>query len=369
MYIYILSMAMVPMLGLLKGKYGKLGVVLNGLQLFAILALRDTTMGVDLLNYEGGYAFISTLSFDNLVSRLHIFQVADLVYPYAFESGYCVMNWLCSKLGLSFHGFLVVCAAISIISITRFIIKHSLNTWLSFSMFIGLGMYEYCFGIIRQTLAVAILLYAYDYILENKPKRFFLLVVLAFTIHRVAILFCILYIFSKVKITRKKMIVYLGGCLAFLFFSTFFFTSILTNILEKLGKSTYTSAKFTVNNQILLMVSIAIIILLFVNFDVFLDKNLNTLMWSFLLSIPIEIIGMNNDGFARAVEIFFISVIVLIPNIVALYGRRNVEENSTLIIRLDTSTLVTGVIYLLMFGLMIYLMKDSFVVPYVWYKI
>ncbi|GEM_PF-6138402 len=371
MGIYVLSMAMIPIFGLLRGKNKQLGATLNGIQLFLILAFRDITLGADLSNYSGGYQFISSLSFGELIKRLHLFNVADLVYPYAYESGYCVFNWICSKIGLSFHGFLVVCSAFIIISVTKFISKYSLNEWLSFSLFLGLGMYEYSFGILRQTLAVAILLFAFDCAIEGKTKKFLLLVFLAFTMHRIAILFCIIYFLSRVQINKNKMIRYVGICAIFVIFSNLIYEKVIAFVLAKIGKSTYINITFKINNQIILMFAISIIIILFIDFEIFKEKELNIFMWSFLCAIPIEILGMNNDGFARAVEIFYIAIIVLLPNIVTLYGKKNsqVREEKFLIVSIDTNTIITCIIYLMMFGMMIYTLKDSFIVPYIFYKL
>ena len=45
------------------------------------------------------------------------------------------------------------------------------------------------------------------------------------------------------------------------------------------------------------------------------NKSSKIICYGYLLSIPIEIVGLMNDGIARMVEILFIFAIVLIPNI------------------------------------------------------
>ncbi|MGO5542848.1 EpsG family protein [Blautia sp. HCP3S3_H10_1] len=376
MSLYILNMGILPIYSLLKKKNKKYGVFFVGLQLFLILALRDITVGVDLSNYGGGYKFIGGLTFKSLLSRLHLIQTAELVYPYSYESGYCVINWIFSKLGFSFHGFLIICAAFTIISLCIFINKYSSKPWLSFALYIGLGMYEYSFGILRQTLALSILLYGIDFIKQKKFKKFIFIVFIAFTIHRLAILFCVLYFLGNKIITKRLMGSCIFSCIIFLGISKMFYTGVIGRLLSIIGKSTYAESNFSINNQIILMFLIALLILFAVDFDLFKRKDMNLFMWSFLCAIPIEIIGMNNDGFARAIEIFYIAIIILIPNIINTYGVRyckntygqkyKIRWNGNQL--LLTKLIAEIIVFVLVFGLYIYLLKASPIVPYKLYK-
>ena len=83
MWIYLLNVLTIPIYNrLIKNR--KLFIILVGLQLFLILALRSTVLGVDLPNYEGGYEFIGGLDNNDLWSRLNGFGMADLVYPFNY---------------------------------------------------------------------------------------------------------------------------------------------------------------------------------------------------------------------------------------------------------------------------------------------
>lgn len=373
MWIYLINIVILPLYGMFRRR--NIGIFIAGMQLFLILAFRDVTVGVDLGNYIGGFNFISELSFSDLCSRLHLVSTADLVYPYSYESGYCVLNWLCGKIGLSFHSFLVIHAAFVVFSVCRFISKYSYKPWMSFCLFIGLGMYEHLFGILRQTLAVAILLYGFDCINSRKWKKFIIIVFLAFTMHRLSIIFVILYFLMNKRITKAVMIKFLAGCTVFLGFSQIFYTRIISNLLRFIGKEGYTQSDFSINNLIITMLLFTILILIFVDFEIFKEKTMNMFMWSFLCSIPIEILGMNNDVFARSIEIFYIAVIILLPNIIRMYGLK-IEQNQQVISYLKRTTRQTTlirliaslIVYVLMIGLLIYVLKDSVIVPYVLYK-
>ena len=368
MGIYIFNMLMMPLYGKLRKKTG---IVVICIQLFLILALRADSLGVDLDNYIGGYEYISQLSFLNMWSRLHLFKIAELVYPYSYESGYVLLNWLCSHIGLSFHSFLVLNAGIIVVSLYSFVKKYSNIPWISFVLFIGLGMFEYSFGILRQTIAVAILMQSAKYIKSQKLIKFLCVVLLAFTFHRVSIIFVPLYFLYKVRVTKNRMITWTFASLILMVISNFIYRSIIEKILLLIGKTRYLKADFKMNNQIILMLAIMVIIIMFIKEKMF-DNDVNKLcMWGFMCAIPIEIVGMNNDGFARSVEIFYIFVILLLPNIIYNYGKNcRVDERGKDIYRYDrniynTKIIITAVLYLLVFGFMIYQFNASAIAPYI----
>lgn len=369
MGIYIFNLLSMPVYGLIKNK--KVSTFLASLQMFLILALRSNTTGVDLINYIGGYQFIGSMHFGELLSRLHLIKIADLVYPYAYESGYTVLNWIASKLGLSFHGFLVLLAAFTMLSVGVFIYRYSVRPWLSFVLFIGLGMYTYSFGILRQTIALSILLWSIPYVEKKKYKPLIAIFALAFTIHRSSIIFALLVFFANFKIKKEQILKYLFLCIGLTFLSPYLYRFLIVKILSILRKERYFSTAFSLNNQIILMFTIAILVVLLIDFKAFQNPTNRLVFWGFLLSIPFEILGMNNDGFARIIEYYYIFAIILIPFAVESYGicfdsdgrimhKRGIERTPILF-------LAKIVIIIAMLWLMIHRLEGTLLVPYVLY--
>ena len=319
MWIYVLNFILILLYGFLF-KNKKLFVTLAAVQIFLILALRAPTLGVDLDNYSGGYEYIAGLDFRDMLSRLHLVKVADLIYPYSFESGYVVFNWIVAALGFDFQGFLMVHAAITVAIVAVFIYRHSDDAPISFILFISLGFFTYLFGILRQTLAMAVFLMAIPCIKKRQPIRYLLWCLLAFTVHRAAILVVPLYFVYNLKMTKRRYVglcAALGGLLAV---SPLLAEYVLAPILELLGKSRY-QLSFSLNNYILLMAGFAVLILIFTSFEDFFEKNLDNsfLCWCFLWAFAIEIMGLYNDVIARAMQIPYIAIIALIPNILKRY--------------------------------------------------
>lgn len=355
-----------PLYGLIKNR--KVSIFLMSFQLFLILACRSVKCGMDLLGYIGGYHFISGLTFSNLLQRLHFISTADLVYPYSYESGYTLACWFASWLGFSFHDFLIVIAVFTMISVGVFVYRYSVIPWLSFVLFIGLGMYLYSFGILRQTIAFCILLWTIPYITKKNYQIPIVLLLLAFTFHRSSIIFAFLFFFSRFTLPKKMVIKYLITCIAFSFVSPFIYQSQIGRILAAFGKQRYIDAQFMLNNQIILMFLISILVIVLLDFKAFNNTNNKIILLGFLLSIPVEIIGMNNANFARGVEYFYIFAIILIPFSLLNYGVVFNEGGKKIVQTNDERFFiyfVTSLIILFsMLWLMIHQLEGSPLVPY-----
>ena len=85
MLIYLLLAAMMPIWGMLWPRNKKIVIFMCCTTMFLFLALRAETLGVDLDNYSAGYNYIRGLNFSEMISRLHFFRTAELVYPFSYE--------------------------------------------------------------------------------------------------------------------------------------------------------------------------------------------------------------------------------------------------------------------------------------------
>lgn len=91
-------------------------------------------------------------------------------------------------------------------SYMRFIRKHSHSLVLGVAIFLFLGAYTFAIAAMKQTMAMAILLYAVDALIERKQTKFFLLVFLAFLFHTYAISFLILPLFTTKPWTLRTFV-------------------------------------------------------------------------------------------------------------------------------------------------------------------
>lgn len=122
------------------------------------------------------------------------------------EKGYLTMLYLLSRISSSPRILLVVSGLVMFVSMGRFLMKYSKMPWMSTFLFFTLMLYDFFLSGLRQALAISILLFAYDCVLEKKPIRFILLVLLASQFHLSACIFFIVYPISKIKSNRNYVI-------------------------------------------------------------------------------------------------------------------------------------------------------------------
>ena len=352
MTIYIINILLIIVYAILI-KNRKKFIILVSIQLFLILALRSSSLGVDLANYSAGFNYIKTLNFPEMISKLHFFKIADLIYPFDYESGYVVLNWVISHLGFNFHGFLVVCAFVNIFSFSYFIYKYSDIPWLSYVILCTFGIYTYFFGIIRQSLALSIFLWSLHFWINKKRLKSILLFIIAFLCHRAIIIALPIFLFANFKpINRKKFLILLIFSIPFLIFSRFIYVNVIYAIMSILGKG-YVGHGLQLNNLIILLYFLSSIVLIFVNFDkIKNNKMCNISLYTLLISIFIEIMGLYNDNFARTMQIYNTFLLLSIPSLIKQYNNQKVIA------------IVKTLLVLLLIIFMVHSLKNSKIVPY-----
>ena len=116
-----------------------------------------------------------------------------------FEKGFVYLCYYLNKISLNPQLILIVSGAFVAYAFGRFIYKYSDIPWMSVLMFLCLEFFDMAMSGVRQIIAVAILLFAYDFLVERKFIRFLALVLLAASVHTSAIAFLIIYPFAGKK--------------------------------------------------------------------------------------------------------------------------------------------------------------------------
>ena len=320
--------------------------------MFLILALRADTVGVDLVTYKQAFEYISDLGFVDVMSRFRVLRTAALPYPFDLESGWMLLNWVISFLGFGFQTLLVVCAAINMYACGKLIYKYSYAPWLSFCFIASMNTYMYMFGILRQSLALSFVILAVDAYNEEKKRKVILLCIVAFFLHRTALLSIVLFAILKWNCVKKKRY-------EFVLFSWVLFASV-TPILYShfvvkfmvFFKKSYAGHGMVINNLMLLLLLIGVLIYLLFDFNN-LSLPMETLfIWGTIAAIYWETFGMYNDNLARSVQYFLIFVALAIPMVLHYYPSRRIAQ------------LGSGVMYVLLFVYMLYSLSNSAIIPY-----
>lgn len=172
-------------------KYENLFYVFGCILLIMLAGIRVDT-GYDFQSYKNIFEYVKMRNLE------HIFAGG---WSLVVESGYIFINYLFKF--FPFRIFIFVISAVSILLkttfINRYVEKKMLCLFLYYSMFYLL----YDMGIIRQGLAVGILLWAYDALIKENKIKFVGLVFFATLIHSSSFVFLIVYFIKDEKYSRK----------------------------------------------------------------------------------------------------------------------------------------------------------------------
>lgn len=110
-----------------------------------------------------------------------------------YEKGYLIYNYVLTRLFDSCQSLFIVTGAFVYLSLARWLIKWSEAPGLFVCLIVEMLVIDSWMSVLRQSIAMAILFWAYDFMMEKKPIRFLLVVAIASSFHKVAIAFIIIY--------------------------------------------------------------------------------------------------------------------------------------------------------------------------------
>ncbi len=123
-----------------------------------------------------------------------------------YESGFILYIYLISRIFHSPTAFMLISEALICTAIAVTVYRYSEDVVMSTFVFI-VWFYAGIFNIMRQYMALAIVLLGLGFIFKKKPIKFLLTVILAASIHRTAIFFALfaVFAFKRVRISKKAI--------------------------------------------------------------------------------------------------------------------------------------------------------------------
>ena len=155
---------------------------------------RGIHVGSDTISYVQFYNYV-----ENFTSYTKVFIATRM------EPGFVLYVRVLVRLFHNPQSVIICSSAITMFFVMRFICKYSKVTWLSIFIFYCL-FFNTSMNVMRQFLALSFVLWAFDYILKKKFIIFSALVLLATTFHFSAFIFFIAYPLSKLKVTKKIIV-------------------------------------------------------------------------------------------------------------------------------------------------------------------
>ena len=159
---------------------------------FALLALRDFSVGADLVTYRQIFENCQMTSFGNLSEM-------------QWELGYTIYNKLVSMISENFRVFLIVTALIVLLPIYFLYSKERRYALLSILLFINMPCFLMIFSGLRQAIAISIGVLIYLMLENKKYVLSALLFAVAVFFHSSAIVLALTYVAFFVKIKTKHL--------------------------------------------------------------------------------------------------------------------------------------------------------------------
>lgn len=350
MTVYILNIFSVfvwsGILALSKTKKRELILVLIlSFQLVLLSTFRSNTVGSDTINYINRFFIISATDWK------YIYDLRDVV---DFEEGFIIFNKIIGTLSSNRTVFLAINSAIIVFSVADFIYKKSPNIFLSFLVFIGLGFWGDSMNILRQMLALAILLRSLKYIEEKQLFRFVFLVIVASTFHISALSFIIVYPLSLLKINRVYLITMITlGVSVYLLAD-----KIIIYLLNFFGYQQHFSSIGTSSGggMIVMLIMFAIAALYVRKVAIQKHDDFDLYIHLIFIGILLNILAIDFALAGRSMIYFTIHNIILIPKILDSISKDFDRYIGTFII-------ILGILYFYLFILL--KVDGSGVVPYI----
>lgn len=172
--------------------------------LILVAALRSVNVGTDLAtHYARRYVQVASYSW----SRIPEFSTMT-----TYELGYCYLTKFLSSI-CSHVQFYIAMTSLFVYGVTaRFIYKNSCDVKISTYVFVLTCTYYNYMNIVRQAIAISIILLGYEFLKKetNKLKNYSIFaafVIVAATIHSSAVLCLLLILFKELKFKRKHILI------------------------------------------------------------------------------------------------------------------------------------------------------------------
>lgn len=299
--IYVINLLLIPAWAIFCRNKEKNYIKCICLQLILLGALRAQSVGGDLGNYLRMFQAISQMHWNEL-------------YTYNSEFGYVLLCKLLSELNITPRGFLVVTSILSVIPICWAAQKYSSVPWMSIFFYVAFGYYSLGFSMVRQTIAMGFLCASMYFAIERKPFAFIISVIVAMSFHMIAVVFLAVYPIMRIKIAAYYFVIVIFSALCL-----FIAKGAIVRFLLPFARNEYSNMVIAGEGYGLLILYGTILITSFIicpqrvrTSD---RPDIIAFFWIMAACFLCQIIATEFSLFTRVTNCFFVTAILLLPNI------------------------------------------------------
>ena len=354
MEIYIINFCLIIALYIMlfkiyKTKKSKIIFCVAVFILFSLIqGLRAYSVGNDTNNY---------IRFFELSKDMSLIDVI-LTRQWTIEPGFGLLIKISSALNFSPQLYLLLVAIIINGGLMYCIYKNSDNPFASVMIFMGVEFFTLSFTALRQMIAVIIILNSYHFIKQRKLIKFIIMVLLAATFHKTALIFLPVYFLKDIKINLKT--IYIG--IALLLIAQL----IAVPIVTFLTKLIYTESYIKVIGG---GITQTLVILVYLISGIFIYKDSikkddgteNIILIFIYFAFLIQSLACRINMINRLMWYFYIFIIIYLPNMTKDISKTVIVKNK----EIKLSTVYECVIILLSMIQYLFFSMDIYnVVPY-----
>lgn len=271
------------------------------LMLMTILALRDETIGRDLRNYKFYFEAYSSMEL-------------EAVFHSERDVLFYLLNWIVGRYTDNYQIFLTVVAVLTVLPLAIVYTEDKRHGFLKTVLFMNMSTFVMLFSGLRQSIAIAIGVVAYEFVKRKRPIIFLLFAFLAWGFHHSAFMILLFYPLYHIAFKKKHLWFVVPAILMFFVFNNQIFTW-ATNILdsEKYSAEISNTGAYTM-------------LILFIMFAVFsyiipdenkMDKETLGLRNFLLIAVLLQCFSPVHTLAMRINYYYIIFIPILLPKIIA----------------------------------------------------
>lgn len=271
--------------------------------LITFLIIRDTSVGVDSDNY------LKIFNYAHKKSFLELFSYGR------HEIGYKYYAKIISMIWNNYWFFLSVTSIVSMVGLYYLIEGNSDNYFDSLMIFICFNFYGFYFGILRQVIAISILLYSIRFIKQKKIILFIISVIVASLFHKTAFVFLPAYFLFDFKLNKLKVSIWATITTLFLIFRKNILNFILTYIYKPASLDAVSGGGY----KMLVFLFVLSLVAYYFKDKLIKNNRVNQLFINMVfVSTIIQTISTIFSNTYRVSLYYVFAIIPLIPNIISL---------------------------------------------------
>ena len=270
--------------------------------LIVMLSLRGESVGTDLKNYKYYFEKMLDLEFNEL---------SDVELDYLFV----LLVWVVGKFTDSFQVFLAVIAVITVLPVAAVYCQDREHGFLKLVLFMNISTFVMLFSGLRQSVALAIGVIAYEFVKRKKPFSFLLCTLIALGIHHTAFMILLYYPVYHCTIRKKHLWFIVPGVIFVFLFNEQIF-GIVTSFLSRFIHEKYATEIQNTGAYTMLILFIAFAALAYILSDEdSMDKETLGLRNFLVLAVVLQCFSPIHMLAMRLNYYFIIFVPVLIPKL------------------------------------------------------